>query len=426
MARFQLKYTPHPFQVEFHNCKKRFRSLIAGRRGGKTTAGAIEAVRMAVENPGSIGWCISPTYPMSRDIVIPEVKKWLPREMIVEWNKTDKTFRLTNGSLIQFKSGDNPDTLRGPGLNWLWMDEASFMKKEVWDTIYPALTDKHGIAWITTTPQGFDWVYESFYKAVQKDPEEYHCVRFKSVDNPHLDPKLVEKARQDLAPQFFRQEYEASFETFTGRVYQDFERETHVIKPFDIPNNWTILRSLDFGFKNPFVCLWIAIDYDENVYVFDEHYKSQMLLKEHVNVINAKTGRRPIAATYRDPSAAQEGEELVSLGIYTTPAVNTVNSAKDMSVGINAVASRLQVHPVTQKPRLFVFDTCVNTIEEFEKYRWDADRKDINLKEVPKKFMDHAMDALRYALSTYAKEDESYAEDFNLQYNQYGEPIYNH
>ena len=46
-----------------------------------------------------------------------------------------------------------PDRLRGVGLNWLWMDEASFQNREVWEVIYPALTDKGGYAWITTTPR---------------------------------------------------------------------------------------------------------------------------------------------------------------------------------------------------------------------------------------------------------------------------------
>ncbi len=421
MPTLQLSYTPHPFQVDFHKSTKRFRSLIAGRRGGKTTAGAIEAVKHALQGK-TLGWCVSPTYSMGQDVTVPEVKQWLPLDAIKHTTKTE--IFLKNGSIIKFKSADNPDALRGAGLDWLWLDEACFMKPYTWDVIYPALADKNGIAWVTTTPCGFDWVYEKFYKAVEKDPNNFDCIRFKSIDNPHLDPKLIENARNDLSPQMFRQEFEASFETFTGLVYKEFDRNVHVIKPFEIHNSWTRLRGIDFGFTNPFVCLWVAIDGDENIYVYDEHYKSQSLLKEHAQVIHAKTGRSNIAATYRDPSAAQEAEELTDLGVYTTPAINTINSDKDYRVGINAVASKLQINPHTGKPKLFVFNNCVNLIEEFQKYRWEEKKDGVNQKEKPMKFNDHAMDALRYILSTYAKQDDSYKDYRDVQYNKYGEPIY--
>jgi hypothetical protein len=54
---------------------------------------------------------------------------------------------------------------------------------------------------------------------------------------------------------------------FAGAVYKTFSRDTHVIKPFKIPNDWTRYRAIDWGFNNPFVCLWLAREPDRRWYV---------------------------------------------------------------------------------------------------------------------------------------------------------------
>ena len=124
-----MEYLPHKYQYEFHNSKARFRSLIAGRRGGKTLSGTIEALWQAdviAEKIGrpTHGWIISPTYQMLKDVNIPMLMEWCPPESIKGFNKSDNKLELVNGSTITLRSGENPDRLRGVGLDWIWLDEA--------------------------------------------------------------------------------------------------------------------------------------------------------------------------------------------------------------------------------------------------------------------------------------------------------------
>lgn len=65
----------------------------------------------------------------------------------------------------------------------------------------------------------------------------------------------------------------AEFKTFTGLVYKEFESEIHVVKPFPIPRHWRVYRGMDFGSNNPTVCVWVALDDDDNMWIYDEHYE---------------------------------------------------------------------------------------------------------------------------------------------------------
>ena len=132
-ATEQKVYTAHAKQSRFHHLVRRNTDvLFAGGRGsGKTTAGAIQAILEAIEyQPGERGIVIAPTYPMLKDATMYEFFAWLPRQYVADFNKTDHTLRLTNGSEIVFRSADNPDSLRGPNRAWMWMDEARNLRTQ--------------------------------------------------------------------------------------------------------------------------------------------------------------------------------------------------------------------------------------------------------------------------------------------------------
>jgi len=425
----KIPYKPGIKQQQFHDSSARFRGCVAGTRGGKTVAGANEAIKLSAGsykqfNHGKIfdgsptfGWCIAESYPVLRDVVIKEIFKWLPKELIKDWRKMENNLILKNGSVIGFRSADDPDRLRGVGLDWVWIDEARNIRKAAYDVLYTRLTDKRGVMWATTTPNSYDWVYQVFYKRATDesdaayDPINYNCIHWKTIENEYIDPTMIEAAKLELTPEYFRQEYEATFEYFTGRVYKDFFREKHVIdqvpvvnhlgnkaitdKQFEIPEGWLVFRTLDFGTTNPFVCLWIAVDYDETIYIFDEYYQPNKTTYEHSETIKKKSKDMKICATYGDVTAAQE---IMDLGRYNIPVI-----AKKVEVisGINRVAERLKEHPIKHKPRLMVFKGCTNTIREFESYRWSDSKEGLNEAENPVKKDDHCMDALKYFICNY-------------------------
>ena len=162
-----------------------------------------------------------------------------------------------------------------------------------------------------------------------------------------------------------------------------FQTDVHVIKPFSIPDEWTKIRSVDFGFTNPFVCLWGALDHDGNLYIYRELYKSGVLTGEHAKTIRRLSGHERILMTVADHDA-EERAELNSNGIPTDPA------EKQVLMGIQEVQKRLK------EKKLFFFSSLKHTLSEMDSYTWLPPSEDRNAKEEPRKLDDHAMDALRY------------------------------
>ena len=117
MARI---YRPNPGQKAFHNGTGRFRGLFGGRGSGKTVAGGLEALRMIQERPGWPGLIIAPDNRHLRRSTWPEFARWLPWSQVVEHHKTDSRIVFRNGSTIYYGGIDDPNSWRGPNVNWFW------------------------------------------------------------------------------------------------------------------------------------------------------------------------------------------------------------------------------------------------------------------------------------------------------------------
>ena len=423
LSHLKMKeYRPHKYQWQFHQCEKRFRTLVAGRRGGKTLAGTIEALKYANSHVDSIGWIVSPTYRMLEDINIPEVRKWLPRASIKEWSKQNNQIELINGAKIAFRSADAPDRLRGIGLDWLWMDEACYMDKYVWEVLYPALTDKKGIAWITTTPNGEDWVHNEFYKRAIEEPENYWAVKYKTVDNPYIDKEMIAQAQKNMSSQMFRQEYEASFEKFAGLVYPDFNK-SHVVDPYELRWGDAIyFVGVDIGWRNP--TAFVLLEWDGKVLsVVDEIVNTQTEVEEIAKQVKDKWKDYPIEYFVADPSCfsttANSDESIATQ--YARCGINFVRANNDVRAGIDKVTALIRNN------KLRVCSNCSTLLSEFEKYTWKIEREGLGVNENPVKLNDHCLDAMRYGVMSsyegrllptkcdkgvyYATDDEEVLED---------------
>jgi PBSX family phage terminase large subunit len=182
-----------------------------------------------------------------------------------------------------------------------------------------------------------------------------------------------------------------------GAVYDEFDEDTHVVEPFEIPRDWQRVRGIDFGYTNPFVCLWGALDHDGRLFIYREHYESQKRIPEHAEVINRF--QEPVEWTVADHDA-EDRAELEYQGIPTLAA------KKEVEAGIKAVKNRLVVQG-DGRPRLFIFKTCTATLGEFYEYQWEPPKDGKNAKEAPLKVKDHAMDPLRYIAMELANPRES-------------------
>ena len=212
---------------------------------------------------------------------------------------------------------------------------------------------------------------------------------FQLSDNIMLSEEYIENLKESTPPgMWYDRSIKGLWVAAEGVVYENFNRDIHVIDPFTIPDSWKIYRGIDWGFTNPFVCLWIAQDEDGRLFIFDEHYQSERLLEFHAKEIKKRKYDSLIIADH-DP---QDAMEMTRYGIYTQKA------NKEVHVGLQRVTKRLHVQK-DGKPRLYVTANCQNTIREFQQYCWEETRDGRPIKEEPKKQNDHCMDTLRYIVN---------------------------
>lgn len=234
-------YVPHTWQILFHAMRRddrltRFRHLAAGRRGGKTLSAAWEVLfyclypaqfyrdfyaREWTDEPLWI-WAIAKDYKVGRASWLTFLKVCRQAGLVhgVDYkiNKSEKYVEfLATGTLLEFKTADDPQSLRGAGLDMIWYDEAAFIRdEEAYDVAYPALSDKQGGVITTTTPQGKNWLYEyAFSPAVTEDPN-HASVEYWSIHNPYFPQEEWLYAKSHMHPMLFRQEYMAEFDAFQG------------------------------------------------------------------------------------------------------------------------------------------------------------------------------------------------------------------
>lgn len=220
MAKFGINYKPHEKQLLFHNSNARWRILNCGRRWGKTQCAIAEGLKLSFKETNQRGWIVSPTYPLSQEDWR-TLKDLTPPKLIKDELKAERKFVFINGSEIEFKSADNEGGLRGAGLNWCILDEASRIKEDSWNALRPALSDKQGKGIFISTPKGKNWFYRLFLKG--KEGDKYESWHFPSNTNPYFPEEEWLEAKETYPTDWFSQEYEANFLDDVAAVFRDIE-----------------------------------------------------------------------------------------------------------------------------------------------------------------------------------------------------------
>jgi hypothetical protein len=231
---------------------RRFIVLVAGRRFGKTYLAVARLIKMATTKPNSNSWYVAPTYKQAKLIVWKILKAHIPREAIETKNEQELTIILKNGSEISLKGADNPDSLRGVSLDLGILDEFQDMNVSIWgEVIRPMLATTGGQAMFIGTPKGFNHFYD-MYMLAMANPAHWGAYHFTTLDGGYVPPEEVEAARNDptISLREFKQEFEASFENMTGRVYDSMGRLPFPdgnIMSIEYPGGLPILMGLDFN-----------------------------------------------------------------------------------------------------------------------------------------------------------------------------------
>jgi len=215
----ELNIDLHPAQLQIFHSKKRFKVVAAGRRFGKSYLSAWLLLIKAIQSESKDVFYVAPTFQQAKDIMWAMLKD-LGKELIAQAHENTAVLTLINGRKIYLKGSDRPDTLRGVGLSFLVLDEYASMKPVVWEQILrPTLADVKGECVMIGTPAGKNHFFDIYNDALEDD--DWDAFQFNSTDNPFLPEEEVEAARKTMSSMSFRQEFEASFETGSGGIFQE-------------------------------------------------------------------------------------------------------------------------------------------------------------------------------------------------------------
>ncbi|HQK35171.1 MAG TPA: PBSX family phage terminase large subunit [Spirochaetales bacterium] len=293
-------------------------------------------------------------------------------------HKVEQTIELPRRNVIFFRGIDEPEKIKSAEFNYIWMEEATEFEYNDYLQLKLRLrraTETKNQMFLTYNSLD-GWTKKQFYDRVDSDVEVLHTWY---VDNPFLDEEYIQTLEklieQDEA--FYRIYALGEYAEIKNKIYSNYTITNEVPTAFD-----EIIYGLDFGYNNPTACLRIGLK-DGNIYILDELYERYKTNQELIEMLRDFITEQT-APVYCDSAEPQRIQELIQAGYYAMP------SDKSVKDGIDFI----------KRHKIYISENCTNTIKEIESYKWRED-KEGNLLEEPVKFMDHTMDALRYAVYTH-------------------------
>jgi len=406
--------------------------LFSGGRGSaKSSALIIDPLRY-VGNKDFRALILRRTMPELKELIGRAKELYNQAFPNVKWYTQDKHFVFPSGALIEFGYCDTIDDIeryRGQEYAWLGIDEISQFPSVDWFYKLKGSirsTKMRTKIRATTNPSGVgrNWVKEYW---IDKGPPNVPIRE--EIDSPFgkllLTKRWIHSTVRDnpallSSPQYLailasleeplRSAWlDGSWDAMEGMAFPDFKKPIHVVEPFQIPSNWLRFRGMDWGYSSPAVCIWCAVDYDNNIYVYREYaVNGEVSRKKYEEPITAdKFGRKVLEL---------EQGEFVRYGVADAsmwakrgdpgPSIaeamemercfwrQSDRSDKQRESGVLEMHRLLKLDEFTKKPKIFIFDTCKELIKCLSSLPVD----ETNPEDVDTKANDHAWDALRYAL----------------------------
>ena len=483
----QLVFDPHAAQLEIMEDPARMKVASCGRRLGKSNLGGHEYIPWCIQAKREATtlkargqrrefWIVGPEYADSEK----EFRVFYDKasKLGIPFDRPGTYYSVQTGDMVvsawdgafilQAKSEARPTSLVGEALSGVIMAEAAKMKEATWtQLIRPALADFNGWALFTTTPEGKNWFYRLYIDAIKQNNPGWAGFRMPSWKNPHVfrertedshvrrllqlmsdNPqysafeiirmenlmidKEVAQLANDLTIPMFTQEVAADFTDFVGKVFKEFDEETHSrLIPYN--PSWETVAAVDYGYRNPNVWLLIQIGPWGEINIIDELYQENLAPDEFANEI-IRRGLCPDTCTEFFPDPASPGDTKVLENIFRRNGrratarphtggelidrLNLIRLAlKNRVADTELNQERNKSHPPVQglkRPQLMVSSKCAMTIYELSEYRY-PDKKDEQTEtstkryELPMKKDDHTPEALgRFLVGRYHSAAQQY------------------
>jgi len=360
-----------------------------------------------------------------------------------KWSPGNQAFKFyENGkarSEVIFRHLDDLQSLTNMNLSGFWIDQAEETSEDAFDflvgRIRRPVEKREGF--ITFNMNGHDWIWRRFLKQIGRDGKplenaaDYHLITASTLENQKNLPEDYVKALLAQSDDYVKRFVYGSFDSFSGQIFDEFNPSIHVIEPFQIPNTWERIRGIDHGQAHATGCLWAAIDYNGNMFIYQEYKQPNEVVSKHVEAIKRMSLIRTTSGEVMedlyaynviDPSThmktrEKDGHHFSVADEYLDAGISTIAAQNDVIAGINRVKEYLRIdsdsyhptlkidgEPLKGAPRLYIFATCNDLIEEIQQYRWkqafgmntnpDSDM----IKERPVKRNDDLVDPLRYLI----------------------------
>lgn len=365
--------------------KKDIRFIInqGGTRSSKTYSLIQMVIVYALQNKNKIISVVRKSFPPLRKSVMREFFKVLQEMGIYEESmhrKMDNTYTFTTGTMVEFFSVDDPQKVRGQARDVLWANEANELTFEDYNQLNFRTTEK---LFFDFNPSDSEhWLYD-----VMEKPNAT-MIHSTYRDNPFLPKDQVQQIEEAiLVDQNYYNIYALGLPS----------KSTHTIYTHQQPYIETLPRydetiiGLDFGHVHP--TAMIRVDIRENIYharelIYETQLTTEELIERIKDVFNKEglSMNTTIVADYARPEII---EEIRRHGF------NIHNAIKNVKEGIDAVKS----------VRVFYHQDSLNLLREFRNYKWKSIGE--KLIDEPIKAFDDALDALRYAILWYKKNNST-------------------
>lgn len=284
---------PNEKQKLFFESEKRFIGYGGARGGGKSWALRTKFILLAFYYPGLKLLLLRKTLPELRENHLIPMLQLL--NGVAKYKKDERAFIFPNGSRIRLGYCDSENDIyqyQGQEYDIIGVEECThFTWAQIQFLMTCNRTTRRDISprmYFTGNPGGVghNWFKRLFVKGryeTGEDPEDYDYIPATIDDNTVLmesNPEYVKVL--DALPEKLRQAHRfGNWDIFDGQFFEEFRdnpegyqtgKDTHVIEPFEIPREWNIYRSFDFGYAKPFSCAWWAVDYDGRLYRILELY----------------------------------------------------------------------------------------------------------------------------------------------------------
>ncbi|MCH5317287.1 MAG: PBSX family phage terminase large subunit [Eubacterium sp.] len=365
-------------------------------RSGKTLCMSISFVSWAFYRfcDTSFALCGKTVSSLRRNVVTPLIRSLTALGFKCDYKISRNVLEIEKGGvknrfyLFGGRDESSASLIQGMTLGGVLLDEVALMPRSFVEQALARCSLENSKFWFNCNPEHpFHWFYTEWIK--KRDAKNMLYLHFKMEDNPSLSPAVIERYKKLYSGAFYERFIEGRWVAADGLVYPMFNTQRH-IKKSEKGDFSLFYLSCDYGTVNPFsLGLWGKAS--DGWFRIDEFYHSsrdkgiQLTDEEYYSELKKLAGGRKIEAVVVDPSAASFIEVIRRHNEY-----KVIKADNDVLKGINLVCGALK------SEELFFYPCCGDAIREFSVYRWDNGIK----RDAPKKENDHAMDDIRYFVST--------------------------